>query len=413
MDNPKNPKSVNQWSTFDGDVLARVESLSEESQYNSKVLFPPLVFPRSISSEVLCLQPFILDNTLQRVISASPDGLAIVPSREARCIGDPDFIIKRGGNIDAVIEVKGCWVIPDNTALVSVYNSQVALNGAYHIRSAIVQTNTYMRLNKCRYAVITTSDFTYFLMRDNEGDLFISETYKYDSQSPTVLQCYDFLCSKTDGHGLSSPVSSPEKKTHSTRMQTSSGNATSSTVHVSADDNKGDVEDGEACMDESDGSVVDVNKFQLSRRLGEGRCVVYEELTYGCALKLVDASKHPDIGREVRQEAAVYKKLVALQGSYIPRLMWNGSWEGIFEGIAVIPVGTHSSALSREQQDHLVSALAAIHREGILHNDLSKSNIIVDGDGKPFIIDFGFAEECDSKARLEAEMQQFRKCMYE
>lgn len=46
-------------------------------------------------------------------------------------------------------------------------------------------------------------------------------------------------------------------------------------------------------------SSVEPENFRLFRRLGEGKCLVYEEASYHCALKLVDASKQPEIGAEV------------------------------------------------------------------------------------------------------------------
>ena len=164
-------------------------------------------------------------------------------------------------------------------------------------------------------------------------------------------------------------------------------------------------------------SVVDSNvnpeNFNLCHLLGEGRCKVYEEASYNCALKVVDASKNKDLAEEVRKEASIYKKLNTLQGTYIPKLIWEGSFEGILECIALQPIGSSPSLLTTEQQSYLIIALKAIHKKGVLHTDLKKSNIIIDERGKPFIIDFGFAELCESSERFKAELQQFKKCISE
>ena len=109
-------------------------------------------------------------------------------------------------------------------------------------------------------------------------------------------------------------------------------------------------------------SSVNEDYFKICSILGQGRCVLYEESTYKYALKMVDASKHKDLAEEVRSEASIYKKLEALQGIYIPKLIWEGSYYGILEGIALQPIGSTPSSLTNEQQQKYLIEVASNSR---------------------------------------------------
>jgi len=50
--------------------------------------------------------------------------------------------------------------------------------------------------------------------------------------------------------------------------------------------------------------------------------------------------------------------------------------------------------------DHLLGALAAAHRAGVVHRDVKPSNVLFDDEGRPYLTDFGVATARDATAGL-------------
>ncbi|KAJ6574689.1 kinase-like domain-containing protein [Mycena capillaripes] len=104
---------------------------------------------------------------------------------------------------------------------------------------------------------------------------------------------------------------------------------------------------------------------------------------------------------ELNQEAIVYERLAALQGSVLPRLL--GSYKGD-NGWSVLVMEDCGSAvkdideLSLEQCETLRQHAHTIHANGVTHRDLSLRNLVVSSRGDVRIIDFAYSRighECD------------------
>jgi serine/threonine protein kinase len=70
--------------------------------------------------------------------------------------------------------------------------------------------------------------------------------------------------------------------------------------------------------------------------------------------------------------------------------VWSGIFESFLEGIGISPIKGLPTSLLDEQKQHLSDGLRAIHKLGVLHDDLKIQNTLEDANSRAYIIDFGF-----------------------
>ncbi|KAG2353373.1 hypothetical protein BDR07DRAFT_1309661 [Suillus spraguei] len=100
-----------------------------------------------------------------------------------------------------------------------------------------------------------------------------------------------------------------------------------------------------------------------------------------------------DLCNGLMLEAKIYQNLQPIQGSAVP------TCRGVFSGVGALfllmdDVGaspTSFASLSFDQRCGLLKSLMAIHRLGVVHNDLSASNIAI-SDSTAIILDFSQSE---------------------
>lgn len=142
--------------------------------------------------------------------------------------------------------------------------------------------------------------------------------------------------------------------------------------------------------------------FEISRKLGEGGMgVVYEAVDtrpasprfgHRVALKVLRASL--DMPGHIEREAQV---LAALEHESIVSVYETGEHDGYeyftMKRIDGAPPRTPAESPRRAAEIALSIARAAevAHRHGVLHRDLKRSNVLVDGEGRVFVLDFGIA----------------------
>ncbi|PKK56036.1 hypothetical protein RhiirC2_764501, partial [Rhizophagus irregularis] len=64
-------------------------------------------------------------------------------------------------------------------------------------------------------------------------------------------------------------------------------------------------------------------------------------------------------------------------------------------------VGTTLSKqkIKKRQKTRAIKGLEAIHKHGILHNDIWEENVLINDNGDVYLIDFGIASQEDTKKK--------------
>ncbi|GBC54091.2 kinase-like domain-containing protein [Rhizophagus irregularis DAOM 181602=DAOM 197198] len=146
--------------------------------------------------------------------------------------------------------------------------------------------------------------------------------------------------------------------------------------------------------------------FKFKSILGEGRsgktllCEFRGEMI---ALKSVDLSKAPSyVLEEMQKEVDMYKDLADIQGKYIPKLVCYGYYGGGMSfviGLTIVGSMLSDQKITEQQKTRAIKGLEAIHKHGILHNDIRKENILINDKGALYLIDFGMASREDTKKK--------------
>jgi hypothetical protein len=401
----KRPTHLFSWPDFGQTVVRWINSNTQ--QHSQTVTRPVFVDGIVITEEVQTLQPFIKLNLLD--ISAKcflPLSSFKARRQNTSCIGEPDHLLTRNGKIVAIFEGKGKWSLPDGD-LFGTYGTSRAC------ASAVNQLYHYMRLNHCKYGILSTYEHTWFVYRsqqcsfcagpDYHETLYVSDGVPYTDRAPNVMQCLSYFNSIVDDAPMASPPTSKRTSRANSASQTS--RPTDSTV--SSGDNIG--RGGNQLLSDAEGSQqaqdFTVDDFRLDTLLGEGRSRVYLDVynSKPIALKTADIAKHREMLPEMLNEVSIYEQLHELQGKGIPTFVCHGFVEDVLYCVGVSVCGVVPDTLNEEQKRKLEDVLDKIHQFGILHNDIKRENIVVDEFGNPYLIDFGFSARNDSVADQREE----------
>jgi Protein kinase domain len=360
----KQPFEVREWSDFDSKCLNMLCNM--DLNYNVRV---PRARDRLIENEHSYLHPFILDNLfLFSLPCMTPETLFSGPTPETE--GKPDFVIKRNGELLAVIEVKGCWIFR-NANILEIYHN----DSDSDIVSAIRELYHYMRLNFKQYGILTSYELTLFFKRevvDGRDILFITNGIHFKKENPTIQESFVFFESLLSIDQYRSPPVKPQN------------------------------DQGRFCENFQE------DRFKFNKLLGSGNSKVYlvdyDEDGEQIALKRGDALNQ-SLKMEFDNEIIAYMVLKDLQGNEIPDLKLAGYIvDELFICLGFSVCGRSiEEKLSDKQKSQIKTSFQKIHDLRVIHNDIKKENMLINDQGDIIIIDFGLAKINATEIEMDIE----------
>jgi WD40 repeat protein len=140
------------------------------------------------------------------------------------------------------------------------------------------------------------------------------------------------------------------------------------------------------------------------------------------AIKIIlpEYANHPDFIRRFEAEAQLIARLE--HPHIVPLYDFWREPDGAYLVMRLLRGGSMHDHLAKEGGlsllaasrflDQVASALAAAHRDGIVHQDLKPANILLDQDGNVYLADFGIAKNIFDPVRRDAEDRQLGTPMF-
>ncbi|XP_073387735.1 uncharacterized protein [Physcomitrium patens] len=304
------------------------------------------------------------------------------------------------------------------------------------ITRCISQLYEYMVLCKVGYGVLTDARNWYLFKRDNAGCLKISAGITASAEPPRVLAALSYLVHAAavdnsefgdpTGNGQFPLVHEAAPSEHSDESSDDDINDRTFTARVSQNiSSSGKRRSERHSSGGAQLALEDVPAEDLNLKKAGG--VISSEGWSGCVVNgrlrgQPVALKFAHLGTEraeaLLKEVVAYTRMEKLWGVFVPRLIGYGTTNNgrvVFIATELIDgVELGEVAVTREVETAALEALAAVHACGLLHGDVSLSNIMVVWGKKPTvrILDFGFSCITSNKKLQEAERVRLKRLFF-
>ncbi|CAG8442622.1 1678_t:CDS:2 [Ambispora leptoticha] len=257
-----------------------------------------------------------------------------------------------------------------------------------YLREHVIQLFDYMLQNGLQFGILSTYECTWFLKRPKDVplELYVSECFKRTNVNPTVLQAYNLMV-----HMATNDPISPRWSQISIELNTCqsphSHIQTSSTVSGVPRLNP-------------EITLIWSNIHWLSD-MGSSRHVFHifyneKHLVLKCQYESYEQG-----ASVLKNEVRAYKALQELQGCFIPPLILYGTTFDV-PGNAIYYLCTNyiwpapNARLSKRHKENAITAVKAIHRLKVLHNNIRLESFILGADAdkgeRLYVIDFRYAK---------------------
>ncbi|PKC57641.1 kinase-like protein [Rhizophagus irregularis] len=343
----------------------------------------------------------VLDFNICQILNKLTGPDCIYSRRPTDATGIPDFKCHCAKLLILVVEAKRKHVLEDmgEETFPEFYQTSKG-------KDVVQQIYNYMGENELRYGILTTYDNHWFLRREHT-DLWISETLSLQSESPPVLKAYAYLTrrAKENPNSPKPQILVPAQGDNNSRtLRSHSKSSSNSSLNNQTSDTSASQQlPSNTSVKQNNYSFSD---FKFKSILGEGRSgktLLCEFRGDMIALKSADLSKAPSyVLEEMQKEVEMYKDLADIQGKYIPKLVCYGYYGGGMSfviGLTIVGTMLSDQKITEQQKSRAIKGLEAIHKHGILHNDIREENILINDKGALYLIDFGMASREDTKKK--------------
>ncbi|RHZ79505.1 hypothetical protein Glove_144g141 [Diversispora epigaea] len=262
-----------------------------------------------------------------------------------------------------------------------------------------------MACNGLHYGILSNYSDTYFLKREEASPtiLYVTRIVQPNDNNPTLRECVYYISqlaiNDNAGNTLNHPPndSDDESDDYNAYISRISRRKKQSSKKI------GSSKSSEKVVASSSKGITKIDEYIDSGTFGK----VFSGYYHGQAVawKTCDGYKEKEAKKMLRVEMNVYSILKECQGNIIPQLLYGGY---IYCGyLYVLALQLIEDAhpidpanLTVEDKKTIMKQLKTIHSYGVLHNDISQGNILLESKShRFFFIDFGLSELVGTKSK--------------